>query len=292
VVIALLTPNYFESQFCLSELGAAWALSHKLLPLIVPPLAFKEVEGVLLGIQLSPLDNASSLTQIRDQLIDILDIASKNKKLSAHWEARRDKFLRNLKKTLKKLPAPKKVTAAAHHKVVEDLKGAKQSISERDDQIERLQGLVAALEKAKDKKVVAAIKQAHLPESDTLEQLEAKLTESLKPFHQCVGFVAFNELGLQRPYKIDGFNDRTLVDDLESAHSRDYITIDDSGSCTLNGNHLKIAKINKAFDALSRFLKSASEELAEEFAETHEMPLSLSNRDYWEYSIDPRIKRI
>lgn len=292
VVIALLTPNYFESQFCLSELGAAWARSHELLPLIVPPLAFKEVQGVLLGIQLSPVENASSLTQIRDQLIDILGIAAKNKGLSAHWESKRDKFLKKLPRLLKKLPTPKHVTAADHYKVLEDLKGAKQSISERDDKIEELQAMMAALTKAKDRKEVAAIKRAHLPESETLEQLEAKLKESLKPFHQCVAFVAYNELGLQRDYKVDGFNDRELADELQRAQSRNYITIDDSGYCVLSDNHPKIAEINKAFSALSRFLKSASEDLAEDFAETHEMPLDLRNRDYWEYSIDERIRRI
>jgi hypothetical protein len=273
-------------------LGAAWALSHKLVPLIVPPLAFKEVQGVLLGIQLSPLDNASILTQVRDQLIDILDIAPKNKGLSAHWEARRDKFLGNLKKILRKLPAPKNVTAATHDKVVEDLKGAKQSISERDDKIEELQALVAALEKAKDKKVVAAIKQAHLPESKRFDQLEDKLRQSLKGFHQCVSFVAYNQLGLNRTFRMTSYMDEELASQLHDANTRNYITIDESGDCALKETHPKVSPIVKAFDALSRFLKSASEELAEEFADTHEMPLDLSNRDYWEYSIDERITRI
>lgn len=292
VVIALITPNYFESQFCLSELGAAWAMSHQLLPLIVPPLRFKDVQGVLLGIQLTPLDNASCLTEIRDQLIETLDIALKNKRLGAHWESKRDKFLRKLPKLLKKLPEPKHVSAAAHDKVVNDLIGAKQSISELDDQVEELQTLVVALTKAKDRKEVAAIKRAHLSESETFDQLEAKLIQSLKPFHQCVSFVAYNELGLKEPFRMTGFMDEDLASELRSAKSRNYITIDESGYCTLSEAHPKIPVIVKAYGALSRFLKSASEDLAEGFAQEHEMPLDLSNRDYWEYSIDDRIRRI
>lgn len=292
VVIALITPNYFESQFCLSELGAAWAMSHKLLPLIAPPLTFKEVQGVLLGVQLTPLDNASCLTEIRDQLIDTLNIAAKNKGLSAHWESKRDKFLRKLPELLKKLPEPKYVSAAAHDKVVEDLIGAKQSISELDDQVEELRALVAALTKAKDRKEVAEIKRAHLPESETLGQLETELKRCLKQFHQCVAFVAYHELGLKQQFRITSFMDEDLVSELRSADSRNYITIDESGFCALSENHPKVSPIIKAYVALSRFLKSASDDLAEDFAHEHEMPLDLSNRDYWECSIDERIKRI
>lgn len=292
VVIALITPNYFESQFCLSELGAAWAMSHQLLPLIVPPLKFKDVQGVLLGVQLTPLDNASCLTEIRDQLIETLDIAEKNKRLSVRWESKRDKFLSKLPELLKKLPAPKHVSAAAHDKVVDDLIGAKQSISELDEQVEELQNLVAALTKAKDRKEVAAIKRAHLPESEMLDQLETKLCQRLKPFHQCVSFVAYCELGLKEPFRITGFMDEDLTSELHSAKSRNYITIDESGYCTLSDNHPKIPPIIKAYGALCRFLKSASEDLAEDFAQEHEMTLDLSNRDYWEYCIDERIKRI
>jgi len=38
VVITLLTENYFASEFCLCELGATWAMSHNILPLLVPPI--------------------------------------------------------------------------------------------------------------------------------------------------------------------------------------------------------------------------------------------------------------
>ncbi|PFL57734.1 hypothetical protein COJ27_29490 [Bacillus cereus] len=37
VVIFIFTPNYFKSNFCLAELGAAWVLSSKVYPIIIPP---------------------------------------------------------------------------------------------------------------------------------------------------------------------------------------------------------------------------------------------------------------
>lgn len=40
VVILLLSEDYFDSQFCLAELGASWVLSHRVVPILVPPLGF------------------------------------------------------------------------------------------------------------------------------------------------------------------------------------------------------------------------------------------------------------
>jgi hypothetical protein len=37
LVIFILTPNYFKSSFCLAELGAAWALSSDIYPIVIPP---------------------------------------------------------------------------------------------------------------------------------------------------------------------------------------------------------------------------------------------------------------
>jgi len=51
VVVALLSPNYFESQFCICELGATWAMSHELIPILVPPASYKDLKGVLLPTQ-------------------------------------------------------------------------------------------------------------------------------------------------------------------------------------------------------------------------------------------------
>lgn len=51
-VIFLITEAYLESKFCLTELGAAWALGQSIYPLIVPPLTYKDIEKTpMLGNQ-------------------------------------------------------------------------------------------------------------------------------------------------------------------------------------------------------------------------------------------------
>ena len=40
IVIFLITPNYIASNFCVMEMGAAWAYKNNIIPIIVPPLDF------------------------------------------------------------------------------------------------------------------------------------------------------------------------------------------------------------------------------------------------------------
>ena len=34
LILLMLSPNYMESMFCLCELGAGWAMSHDMIPII------------------------------------------------------------------------------------------------------------------------------------------------------------------------------------------------------------------------------------------------------------------
>ena len=47
IVLALLTPAYFDSDFCLMELGATWSKSLKTLAVVVPDVSFDIVTKTL-----------------------------------------------------------------------------------------------------------------------------------------------------------------------------------------------------------------------------------------------------
>src|SRR5690349_5879628 len=51
IVLLLISKNYFASQFCLAELGASWAMSHRIIPFLVPPCKSDDMKAVLSGIQ-------------------------------------------------------------------------------------------------------------------------------------------------------------------------------------------------------------------------------------------------
>ncbi len=68
-VICFITPNYLKSISCLVELGAAWYQSGKVIPIIVKPLKFSDLNNTpLSGLQALSLDNSDDLFQLYDEL--------------------------------------------------------------------------------------------------------------------------------------------------------------------------------------------------------------------------------
>jgi hypothetical protein len=95
LVILILTPVYLNSQFCNNEVGASWALNIAVYPLLVPPLGYGDVKGVLVGLQISKIDDKEKLNDLRDDLIEKFGLKSLR---TSHWERRRDKFLGKLER--------------------------------------------------------------------------------------------------------------------------------------------------------------------------------------------------
>jgi len=288
-VLALITPNYLASQFCLCELGATWAMSHNLFPLLVQPLTFEDVRGVLTGVQLTEINSSTRLSEFRDQLDSTLGLKGKN---TSRWEIKRDAFLKSLPKILKKLPSHEQVSPAAHAKVVSELDDARQYMADQEEELEKKNDLIAKLEKAKDKNEVAAIKRAHSGEADQLDQLEIEFGTQLENLPRHVSYVACKEIGLHQSVKADSFKDADLADGLERAAGQKFIEIDDRGFCTLNTSHPLVKKMSKPLRALKSFIDTASSELHDDFEAEHETMLALDNSDYWAIRLDSRLQKM
>lgn len=290
IVIALISPNYFASQFCMCELGAAWAMSHRLLPLLVPPLKYDDVKGVLTGIQLISLTDADRLSEFMDRVSSSL---SHTVPSVARWEIKRDKFVKEMPKLLKKITNPDSVSQAEHKKVQDKLFENKKALEESDTEVERLNALVTELSAAKDKCQVLSILKAHQPASETLDRLENTLREGLKGINRSVAFVAFNELSQNATTVLNGERDPDFNRHVEEAAARKIVSIDDHGNAALNTSHPKLRGIQEAFNALANFLDNECPvEIFEQFENEHGFPMTVENRDYWEYAIDPRLTKV
>lgn len=93
VVLLVISPEFLKSQFCNNEVGASWALSLPIHPLLVPPTDYADVRGVLAGIQVGKLNDKESLNDLRDGLTEKLGIKPLR---TSHWERKRDRFLSQL----------------------------------------------------------------------------------------------------------------------------------------------------------------------------------------------------
>jgi len=93
LVLLIISPEFLKSQFCQHEVGASWALSLPVFPIIVPPLDYADVRGVLAGTQTAKLGDKESLNDLRDDLTEKLSLKPYR---TSHWERKRDKFLARL----------------------------------------------------------------------------------------------------------------------------------------------------------------------------------------------------
>jgi hypothetical protein len=74
VVIMLMSVNYLKSSFCLAELGGAWALNKPLVPFLIPPKQFKDVEQPstpLKATQILKIQDKQNITQLFQKLINL-----------------------------------------------------------------------------------------------------------------------------------------------------------------------------------------------------------------------------
>lgn len=96
IVLFIITNNFYESKVCLCEMGAAWALSKGHIPIVVPPLSYSDIKGVIPLTQGLLINDVSKLNSLKDKLEQDFKI---QEKISANiWERKRKKFIESLDK--------------------------------------------------------------------------------------------------------------------------------------------------------------------------------------------------
>lgn len=105
LIVAVITPSYYDSVFCCCELGAWWALEKPLLPLLVPPLGYGDLQAVLTGVQAALVTNRADLDSLYDHVRQALALGPGS---TPNWSEARDRFLVELEGIVERVaPSPK-----------------------------------------------------------------------------------------------------------------------------------------------------------------------------------------
>lgn len=90
----MISTSYLQSKFCLAEAGAALARktagSANFYSLVVPPVAYSDIEGVLFGRQVGRISDRSALSELHQ----IVPPAIRDLVPLPVWEQKRDAFLK------------------------------------------------------------------------------------------------------------------------------------------------------------------------------------------------------
>ncbi|SEG43301.1 toll/interleukin-1 receptor domain-containing protein [Algoriphagus boritolerans] len=97
IVLFVLSENYFQSNVSLCEMGASWVLSKKHVPILIPPVQFNDIAGVIPLTQGLKIGDKHKWTQLKTQLETLFNLSPKAPQI---WETRRDEILERIETLL------------------------------------------------------------------------------------------------------------------------------------------------------------------------------------------------
>ncbi len=298
VVISLLSPNYYESRFCLCELGASWILSRTHYPIFIPPLSFSDIEDVLRNNQMRMIDRGSDLDELKDELTKELRL--KNIK-SARWGSKKDQFLKKLPKILAKLPVPKIIPSDQYEELKEKYDHFLQQMETLEEENEQQSEIINELKSCKDQAEVRKIVKKHSTLDEEFVELVGKTKKTLKSLPSIVVEALYyhfrdEDMPVPSPFEESRLEDiklqmeyEYLCGSLGDEHEAGYINV-----CEDN------PAIEKAIESLSElrsFIRDVTDEESEDyeekymdfvdnFREEHGFKLSFVSRSFWEEFLD------
>ncbi|TBE08791.1 MULTISPECIES: toll/interleukin-1 receptor domain-containing protein [Rhizobium] len=281
VVILLLTPSYFESKFCVSELGAAWIKSHYVFPILVPPLGYEDVKDVLLGTQVSKITDDIGYNELRDRLVEEIAL---DKKSSTKWDTKRRAFLKNIEPLLKEVAGPTTVPADQYKELVAKLEEAHNELDANEQELSELKKQLAETEKLKDRQEVAEL-QAKYGGNETgsalvqLNALAEKVQKELGPLrHYVLKMMALSD-HYNVPFSANLLEDRQ---EIEEAVRRGIVKTEPYTQVVWGSP--KMERLADALAAIDSFARSEAELLRKAaIGAEQELPIEPSTQDFWEF---------
>ena len=277
VVVALLSPNYFESQFCVCELGATWAMSHNLIPILVPPAGYKDLKGVLSPTQVIDITSPAKLTELQMQLDELLGL----KINQARWETKRNKFLKSLYVILENLEKPTKIPIKQFIDLKEKYDQSLVALEEYDDENTMLKEQIKELKKIKDKKEVKKIDDKYADKSllDKFESIIQKINEIAgKVSSEVFTFILSDYY--DHPYQINWYH---YKDEFSEAERYRIISVKDDEE-KVNWDNKYMEELSDLLNELIGFIHDDEtyEEFHNLYTAEYNSDLDPSNQEFWE----------
>lgn len=280
LIILMLSPHYLESMFCLCELGAGWALSHNMIPVVIPPTTFTDLKAVLAGIQGIRIDSETDLGSFRDRVAEILKLPATT---TPRWDVKRKKFLTDLSGLLAKAehPAtvPYKQLEAAEKKYQESVVELEKAFAE----IDKLNQLNESLKRCKDAEAVKAVVRQYTDDWSFFETVcgrAEKLSNALPAV--VVEAIYHDQTGMGGTP-----NGREIWDEIGRAAQDGFLDDHTGNEVTVNYRDPKVKRYVDSIEEVRLFLGGGGEQPAgpdfyEQYEKDHDYEPSFKTRRLWE----------
>lgn len=278
ITFIIITPHFKESEVSLNEMGAAWVLSGKTIPVIVEPINYKTVGVIQQTKQIEKLLDEGSLDRIRDVVQRELEIPA-GKIKSDRWTQKKKEFIAKLKKHIEASPFPIAIERKVFDSLNAQVKDLNGTIDNMINEKIELEQLVTELKAAKDKDAVQSIikKREVTTEIDEFKDLINKAKTELGKHSYVIQKIFFKEYSKNDVITIDAESNRRVLDE---AVARKII----DEELTLNHDNSKVKSVFTALNALNKFIvsKNMNQSVYDYFEEHYKCELDIYNLDFWE----------
>ncbi|MCK5294286.1 MAG: haloacid dehalogenase-like hydrolase [Arcobacteraceae bacterium] len=120
IIISLMSDNYYDSNFCMYELGATWVLGKVNIPILLPQYGSDNLDKLINRKHHLYINKDKDIDALYDKIVDCFDI-DRNKLNQARYNSVKKDFLVNVKNY--KSPLIKKVSNCKYKLVAFDLDG-------------------------------------------------------------------------------------------------------------------------------------------------------------------------
>jgi hypothetical protein len=279
LVLLLMTPAYLDSAFCMMELGAAWSRGHNALPIVVPPVKFDMITKTLGLKQAWDITKKDGLIELRKMVTPLVTLEKRGEHA---WDKKRVAWKADVSRISKSLAPAQKVDVATHKAVQDKLDELEEDARDLEAQLDEQKELVAALEQAKDRAEVKAIKAAHSGDDGLQEQFEDLLGEVKIERPDDLSGVVFRYM-LMAYYDKQGTIDWYSHDaEFTAAVQRNLLS--DDGSYAVNWSSKKLRGLRKAIAALDTFLTGPDGKVLTDSWEDH-IPHEPDDIDFWRHHL-------
>ena len=273
LIIAVISPNFRASAYCMAELGAAWVQAGTLFPIGIPGYSYGDVDGVLEGLLVRNIDDDVTLDELHDAICRVTGARID----ALTWGKYRVKWLASVASYTARLPVVETYTAADMDRARLKLEGTQAALRDSEEKCRVLQG---QLQEMAAIRVAADVEAVLLPadEEERFEALREKASDLLGKLPGVVGDAMFFDWtgpGMGRP------TDQWEAIDFDRAVSDGYLAENGNELISPNRDSLRVENAYNAVEDLGSFLDETSSEFGAWFRRKYDMSPDLRKKVIW-----------